>query len=258
MGHLNTTQNRYDKRDHILNWLAAIDTPSTPIPASESAPDSPHRTKRRRLDDEVEVHHSEHPHHHAIPTPSLSSSCSRSPIGDYNRTTFFHCKSSIDDTHFTRTMSKSPRKRTREHTAQDLADLDDEASYEETPRATRQRGTLGAGRHDWDNRSAGTTPSVASSSIASGTSSPTKQILYAAKQDTGFESLNFEPHLRQLPPRLRALYQDLAEIATGTALLPRTLQETVSFAFKGAGSFLIFVVNTGSRSRILFTHRFLR
>ncbi|KAH6867845.1 hypothetical protein B0T10DRAFT_362852, partial [Thelonectria olida] len=49
----------------------------------------------------------------------------------------------------------------------------------------------------------------------------------SAKQDTGFQPLNFEPHLHSLPQPLRTLRQELAEIAFREALLPRQLRQEV-------------------------------
>ncbi|KAH7142178.1 hypothetical protein EDB81DRAFT_869910 [Dactylonectria macrodidyma] len=129
------------------------------------------------------------PYRRTIPTPSLSCPFSRSASPT--------CKSNCDINTDPISGMPSPRKRTRENSDENTAHDSDEASYEETPKARRS------------------TPST--SSITSGASSPTKQFRYAAKQDTGFQPLNFEPHLHSLPQPLRTLQ----------ALLPLELQQEV-------------------------------
>lgn len=195
--------------DHfIFGWLAAIET--TRQPETETA----HQTKRKRVAGDIK--RAKKPCRHTIPTPSLSSpsSPSASPT----------CKSNgdINNTHPSSGMP-SPRKRTRKDSHENTAHYSDQGSYEETPKAKRQPGLTSRTSRP---STTGSTPST--SSITSGASSPTKQFRYAAKQDTGFQPLNFEPHLHSLPQPLRTLRQELAKIAFGEALVPRQLQQEVS------------------------------
>ncbi|RMJ07405.1 hypothetical protein CDV36_012993 [Fusarium kuroshium] len=104
---------------------------------------------------------------------------------------------------------------------------DEESVYEQTPKASRQGDGLRGWRRDDRSRSGRSTPSLASSSAASGASSPTKQFRYAEKQETGFQPLNFEPNIHRLPPSLKSLRRSLNSISFGEAILPLELREKV-------------------------------
>ncbi|KAI6750629.1 hypothetical protein HG530_014525 [Fusarium avenaceum] len=80
-------------------------------------------------------------------------------------------------------------------------------------------------------------PSLSQSSTSgvSGTSSPIKQIRFAAIQQTGFTPCPFEENIDRLPPSLVDLRQQLVDIGYGVSLIPQTLQKELktvpSFAF---------------------------
>ncbi|OBS16739.1 hypothetical protein FPOA_12679 [Fusarium poae] len=128
------------------------------------------------------------------------------------------------------------RKRTRSipEVDQEIARSDEEGeTIDDTPKAS-SRG--------WKKKvtdlSRGSTPSLASSSAASGASSPTKQIRYAATQDAGFVTVPFVDNIQRLPPSLKKIRQELVDIGYGAAMLPQSLREELqslgdfpSFAF---------------------------
>ncbi|KAF4975467.1 hypothetical protein FZEAL_7746 [Fusarium zealandicum] len=225
--------------EFVLSWLETID--STP-----GSRDSTRPTKRRKTN--KDQHHigpqprradsTRRRSRNRIPTPSNSSS-SLSPASSASPPV----PNLPRDTIKIHNMAGSSRKRTRSISDVDSAsasapgDYDDQdAPFDPTPKASRKGHMLRGWRQD--SRSGRSTPSLASSSMASGASSPTKQFRYAAKQDTGFQALNFEPNIARLPPSLQRLRQSLASISFGQDILPLDLQPEVqelgdfpSFAF---------------------------
>ncbi|KAF5017257.1 hypothetical protein F66182_10836, partial [Fusarium sp. NRRL 66182] len=183
------------ERDRIVDWLVSLDNTAPSQPAV-TTPDRP--AKRRRLQKSYDCDARDPPPE--LPTPSLSS------------------QFSSDDT----SLPKSSNKRSRTQTDPSTGDHNNQLN-DRTPKASRQAGGQTV---DWqyDVRSVGFGSSAASSSGVSGTSSPTKQLINAANQDI-FDTLNFEPHLYDLPLSLQTLYERLVDIGNGTALLPQDLQQ---------------------------------
>jgi hypothetical protein len=105
-----------------------------------------------------------------------------------------------------------------------MALSDEEAVVDDTPKAL-QRG--------WRKDSQRSTPSLASSSRASGASSPIEQFRFAATQETGFTQLDFTPNVHQLPPSLKSLRRQLVDIGYGQDLLPSSLRQEL----QGLGDF---------------------
>ncbi|KAF4495424.1 hypothetical protein FAGAP_8433 [Fusarium agapanthi] len=112
-----------------------------------------------------------------------------------------------------------PRKRARPNT--EMVGSDDEGdAIDETPKASSR-----AWKKNAQDLSRGSTPSLVSSSAASGTSSPIKQLRYAATHDAGFATVPFVDNVHRLPPSLQKIPQELVNIGYGVAMLPQSMRE---------------------------------
>jgi hypothetical protein len=216
MGSLSVRESHDQDYDFVFSWLDKTETPSSYCPNSIRQP------KRLKINNAKQPWDSEH-HYHRIPTPSHSSHASQ-----------LVTNSNSQDLQ-NKLLSMS-RKRTRSipEVDQEIARSDEEGeTIDDTPKAS-SRG--------WKKKvtdlSRGSTPSLASSSAASGASSPTKQIRYAATQDAGFVTVPFVDNIQRLPPSLKKIRQELVDIGYGAAMLPQSLREELqslgdfpSFAF---------------------------
>ncbi|KAF5019111.1 hypothetical protein F66182_8880 [Fusarium sp. NRRL 66182] len=201
MSSLNARQTNDRAQDFIFTWLDDIETPSSDFPGSTHPP------KRRKTNSSKQ--HLDH-YHHRIPTPS--SSC--------------HASQGMAASSLPRLQNNSssmPRKRTRSvpEGDEELVRSDQEGgdAIDDTPKASSRGWKKKA-----INLSQRSTASLASSSAASGASSPTKQIRYAATQEAGFTTVPFVDNVQRLPPSLKRIRQDLVDIGYGAALLPQSLQ----------------------------------
>ncbi|KAH7199054.1 uncharacterized protein B0J16DRAFT_331525 [Fusarium flagelliforme] len=187
--------------DFIYFWLNTIEA------ESHSTVDSLRQRKRRKTTKAKSDLDSQF---HRIPTPSESSHTSR-VTSDSNVQGISNKQLSM------------PKKR-RRPTADDQeplrSDGEDDA-VEDTPRASSKSLRKGAAAASLAHESS---TSYASSSAVSGTSSPTKQLRYAATQETGFDDYKFDNFIDQLPPSLQDLHQRLVTIGYGFALIPETLK----------------------------------
>ncbi|KAF5560460.1 CAMK CAMK1 kinase [Fusarium napiforme] len=188
----NGSYRRVGVGSRVWSWLNSVEQESFPTEESE------HQRKRRKI---INTKSDSDSQLHRIPTPPGSS----------------------QDSHFgieanAQTPHSMPRKRRRSTHDQGLVHSDEDGAVEDTPRAS-SRG-LRQGVPGLDHESS---TSYASSGV-SGTSSPTKQLRYAATQKTGFDDFKFDDFMDQLPPSLQDLHQQLLTIGYGFGLIPQTLK----------------------------------
>ncbi|KAJ9413130.1 hypothetical protein FOXG_16720 [Fusarium oxysporum f. sp. lycopersici 4287] len=190
---------RDDEYDFIYSWLSTVETTSDP------APDSTHQRKRRKINNTKSDLDSQY---HRIPTPSESSHAGRFASDTKPRKP-------------SNTRHSMPKKRRRPSTEdQEPVHSDGEVdAIEDTPKASSRglKKKVPSLAHE-------SSTSYGSSSALSGTSSPTKQLRFAATQETGFDEYKFDDYIDQLPPSLQTLHQQLVNIGYGFALIPDTLK----------------------------------
>ncbi|KAF9772509.1 hypothetical protein IL306_009781 [Fusarium sp. DS 682] len=202
-----------DTRDNeygfIYSWLQTLETPS------HSTPDPSHPQKRQKRDNTKAGRDSQY---HRIPTPSNSSHASR-------------ISNELKVSEYTINQHSMPKKRRRPATEDQgpVHSGEEDGAIEATSKAS-SRGL----RKKAPSLSHESSTSYASSSAVSGTSSPTKQLRYAATQVTGFYDYKFDDFIDELPPSLRDLHQQLVNIGHGFALLPRTLKTELQ-GLRGVG-----------------------
>ncbi|KAF5584631.1 uncharacterized protein FSUBG_12720 [Fusarium subglutinans] len=185
----NTRTPRYGR---VWSWLNSIEEGSFPTEESE------HQRKRRKI---INTESDSDSQSYRIPTPPGSSQ-----------------DSCFDNELNTQSINSMPRKRRRSTHDQGLIHSDEDGAVEDTPRASSRSLKQGAPALDRESST-----SYASSGV-SGTSSPTKQLRYAAAQKTGFDDFKFDDFMDQLPPSLQDLHQQLLTIGYGFALVPQTLK----------------------------------
>ncbi|KLO78784.1 uncharacterized protein LW93_4105 [Fusarium fujikuroi] len=192
MTSLGVPNTRAHKYGRVWSWLNSIEQESFPTEESE------HQRKRRKI---INTKSDRDSQFYRIPTPPGSSQ-----------------DSCFDIEANAQGLDPMPRKRRRSAHDQGLVHLDEDGAVEDTPRASSRGLRQGAPSLDRESST-----SYASSGV-SGTSSPTKQLRYAATQKTGFDDFKFDDFMDHLPPSLQDLHQQLLTIGYGFGLLPRTLK----------------------------------
>ncbi|EGU81314.1 hypothetical protein FOXB_08171 [Fusarium oxysporum f. sp. conglutinans Fo5176] len=193
MTSLSVQNTRTHKNDFVRSWLKLVETEylQTERPI--------HQRKRRKITNTESDRDNQF---HRIPTPSASSHESRA----------------ISELKFRDLHSMQRKRRRSAHDLDPVHSGGEDGAVEDTPRAS-SRGL----RHGAPNLDHESSTSYASSAV-SGTSSPTKQLRYAATQKTGFDDFKFDDFMDQLPRSLQDLHQQLVTIGYGFALIPQTLK----------------------------------
>ncbi|GKU09970.1 unnamed protein product [Fusarium langsethiae] len=187
-----TSINAQDGCNHdyesVWSWLRSIHQEFESFPQELEQPRKRRKTTNAKPDCDTQFHR--------IPTPSASSHPSEP--------------------------HSMPRKRRRSTHSEEqgLVHSDDDAAMEDTPKASSRGVRLRRDAPSLDGESS----TGYTSSAVSGTSSPTKQLRYAALSNTGFLDFKFDDCIDELPPSLQELHQELVTIGYGFALIPQTLK----------------------------------